>query len=173
MDVGKIWDKVRDKKAGDAEYAEADPDFRARLGHVVSVVREGGSTDIAGMEKFEEAVRKEVGEPEKKEASSSASDAALIEGSGQARSSDGVTPEDLGLSPAKEKKEVKKDDKPEPMTEERAKESAAATMERAEAGPEHSPDAPNAARPLAAESAANTGGEKPRSKGAATKKGGK
>ncbi|HWT01188.1 MAG TPA: hypothetical protein VN256_13145 [Pyrinomonadaceae bacterium] len=162
----KAWDKVRNKDAGDAEFARADPAFRAKLNYAVGVARQGGSTGIAGLEDFEEEVRRltKNEKSEKSEPSGSNVDAALVDGSQQARSTDGINPADIGLqsADAEGEKSVKKtsrgsgqQDEPEKQTPEKALENAAAAGARVEASEAHSPSAPSAARPLAAEAPGN------------------
>jgi len=129
MDIEKIWNKV--KGEGGAEYANADPDFTARLAHAAREARQGRATGIAGLEKFEEAIAKDAGVA----LSQSGVDAASTPGS----------PSVVGDQPEDEPKATKKGSKA------KALKDAEAAGERVEADEVNSPDFPSAARPLAAE----------------------
>lgn len=155
----RAWDKVR---GDELPYEQVGGDFRARLEHAASEVqRTGVSTGIAGLEKFEEEVAKAA----KVDVRDAGVDAAAVEGSVQARLTDGVTPEDIGITAeAAPKASARKGAKKSGASKTAAKKSggkakalkdAAAAGQRVEADEVHSPSFPSAARPLAAESPGN------------------
>lgn len=138
MDIEQIWNNV--KADDDAEYAFADPDFKSKLAHAAGEARQGRSTGIAGLEKFEEAVAKGEG------ATLSASGVDAARTSADAPTAIGDRPEEdaaevsataAGGSKAKALKD------------------AEGAGEREEKSEVHSPSAPSAARPMAAEAPGN------------------
>lgn len=150
MDIEKVWDKV--KAEDDAEYAVADPDFRAKLAHAAGEARQGRSTGIAGLEKFEEAVAKDAGAT----LSASGVDAAHTAGS----------PTVVGDRPEEDVAAKSTDG----GGEAKALKDAAAAGSRIEQSEVHSPRAPSAARPMAAEAPGNA--PSPSERRAASKKAG-
>lgn len=157
MDVGKVWDKVRNDD--DADYASAGPDFKGKLAHAASEAQAGRSTGIAGLEKFEQAVAKKEGTT----LSANDVDAGAVSDA-QARVSDGVDSKPSGTEGR-----AKATPKGTGAQDTKALRDAAAAGARPEMS-EHSPSAPSAARPLAAESAANTTAKKSSRRSKASKK---
>lgn len=162
MDIEKIWNDV--KADDDAEYAFADSDFKAKLAHAAGEARQGRSTGIAGLEKFEEAVAKDAG----KTLSASGVDAARTDAS---------APSVVGDRPEEDVSEASAI--PAGGSEAKALKDAAAAGSRVEADETHSPSFPSAARPLAAEApggrrsvdtAKKAGSKKTATKKAGTKK---
>lgn len=135
MDIEKIWNKV--KADDDAEYALADPDFKAKLAHAAGEARQGRSTGIAGLEKFEAAVAKGEG--------------VTLNASGvDAARTDSAAPTAIGDKPEEEAAEA-----PKGGSKAKALADADAAGSREEQSEVHSPRAPSAARPLAAEAPGN------------------
>ncbi len=127
--VEQIWNEVRGE--GNPEYAAASPDFRARLQHAFAEARAGRpETGIAGLEEFEREARASV----KAEAQVGDPTAPTLRDSVAAQAAE-PTPKGSGAQDPEEK----------------AERDAAAKNASVEHDEAHSPSAPSAARPLAAE----------------------
>jgi hypothetical protein len=140
----QAWNKVRDKEAGDPEWAASSPDHRARLNMVVGEIQSKGvSSGIAGLEKFEEEVgkllKKYVRESVEPSADPFAPTVTAPSAESDAKEGEG----------GKAKPQAKGSGAQEPDPNPEA--SAKAAGERVEADELHSPSKPSAARPLAAE----------------------
>lgn len=141
----KVWDRVR---GDEPKYAEVGPDFRAKLDHAEAMARAGQRTDIAGLEKFEDALAGEV--KVDGDASARVGSPSLTEGAKEE-----AVPSQPKGSGAQEGSEAK------------AAKDAKGAQQKVISDEVNSPSYPSAARPLAAETPVNT--PKPRSKGAASK----
>lgn len=157
----QAWNKVRNAEQGDAEYSQTDPDFRGRLAIAVGEASQGRSSGIAGLEKFEQEaaklLSKEKGEKielrDVSEGSQTVDEAISAEGGSDSAGRPVVS------APSEENPDAKGESAVEKGSgaqgKEKALKDAAGAGSRLEASELHSPSAPSAARPLAAESPAN------------------
>lgn len=154
-EIAEIWDSVRDAEAGDAEYLEASPDFKAKLGAAAAEARQGRSTGIAGLEKFEEAVAKDAGVT----LAQSGVDAARVAGAQQPTVFDEQSRALRAEAAAGAEKDAKLTAKGTGAQKEEGKvagkakalKDAAGAASKVESDETNSPSFPSAARPLAAE----------------------
>jgi hypothetical protein len=161
----KAWDKVYDKKAGDASWEESSPAHKAKLQSVVDELRRTNtSSGIAGLEEFE----REAGKLLKVDVQPSQGLDAAATGEGPTVNS-GVEPaqeERAGGAEGSAKPQPKGSGAQEPVKNPLA--SAAAAGSRVEADEVNSPSRGSAARILGAEAPGggfNPGEEKATSKG--------
>lgn len=130
MDAIKdAWNKTRGDNP-EWDSPALDPDFRGKLQMAVDSLREGNSSGIAGLKAFEKEVKKNLDKEKESGASLSTDPSAK------------PTPKGSGAQDSEEK----------------ALRDAAAAASRVEASGVNSPKGATAARPLAAESPANTEG---------------
>lgn len=132
-----IWNRVKAKD--DPEFAATDPDFQAKLRAVHAEAQRGGpESGIAGLEKFEAAARQGADSPDTTtDPTAPRTSDALAAQVKEERAAE-ATPKGSGSQTAKAQKD------------------AAVAQTRVEADEEHSPSFPSAARPMGAESPANT-----------------
>lgn len=155
--VKDSWNKV---KGEEPDYDNVTGDFRAKLGGVVGLARQGVKSDIAGLEDFEAEVFTAVGKEPKIPYGKpqSAVFTGAVEGSGQARLTEGAPPpsddsEATGKpSSAKGSKKSASKTATKAGGEAKALKDAAAAHSRDEMSEVNSPRS-GGARPMAAETA--------------------
>lgn len=166
MNIAKeAWENSRNKEAGDVEWDKLDPEFRAKLNMVVGELQSKGvSTGIAGLEKFEEEVGKLLKEQgnEREIRTIEGVDAGAVSDSQPSASASGEEPApqpESGKGVGGAEKDASLSPKGTGAQEEKTKEDvladAAAAGAKVESSETHSPSAPSAARPLAAEAPGN------------------
>lgn len=165
------WNKVRDKES-DPEYSRLGGDAKARLNTAIGEVSQGRSSGIAGLEKFEEEVKKHV-EVQNQPTSTvvSVTDSSVPPLAATAGAEAGAAPQPKGTGAQKGGSKV--------SSEEKAQQDAAGAQQKVISDEVNSPDYPSAARPLAAEvpgtapaPAEESGKKGSRSKAGASKKSG-